>query len=63
MESFGVAKADITKLKAGGYHTIEAVFELTFCQLSFLYFMIRLHILPYENLLKSRESVNNELKS
>ena len=25
MESFGVAKADITKLKAGGYHTIEAV--------------------------------------
>lgn len=25
MESFGVAKPDIKKLKEGGYHTIEAV--------------------------------------
>jgi hypothetical protein len=28
MESFGVAKTDIKKLKEGGYHTIEAVSPL-----------------------------------
>jgi hypothetical protein len=25
LESYGIAKADISKLKAGGFHTIEAV--------------------------------------
>ncbi len=25
LESFGINKTDITKLKGGGYHTIEAV--------------------------------------
>lgn len=25
LEQYGISKSDITKLKAGGYHTIEAV--------------------------------------
>lgn len=30
MESYGVNKTDIIKLKAGGYHTIESVGTLPF---------------------------------
>eukprot|EP01006_Ploeotia_vitrea_P056327 TRINITY_DN68091_c2_g1_i1.p1 TRINITY_DN68091_c2_g1~~TRINITY_DN68091_c2_g1_i1.p1 ORF type:complete len:342 (+),score=0.75 TRINITY_DN68091_c2_g1_i1:93-1118(+) len=34
LENFGVAKADITKLKAGGYHTIEAIAHNTLRKLT-----------------------------
>lgn len=29
LENYGISKADISKLKHGGYHTIEAVSYLT----------------------------------
>lgn len=37
LENHGVNKTDIIKLKAGGYHTIEAVSTCCYCLLLYLF--------------------------
>jgi predicted DNA-binding protein len=42
LENYGIAKADIQKLKHGGYHTIESVCQISLLKLLFprIYLMV-----------------------
>jgi hypothetical protein len=69
LEQYGIAKADIQKLKAGGYHTIESVRSVSlFCSyrysvIKYIFIFFRLRIQLRENWLKSKELVNKKLKN
>ncbi len=62
LESFGINKTDIIKLKSGGYHTIEAVIISIFVTFTVINFFRSLTPLS-ENSLKLKGSVNKKHKN